>query len=239
MRKTRIYQAVDLVEGMSLELNAPASNHLLKVLRCRVGDPVILFNGKLQEGQCEITQVGRRATVRINVVEAVDRESPLKIHLGQVISRGDRMDLTIQKAIELGVSEITPLFSERCEVKLPQERVEKKLDHWQHIVISACEQSGRTFVPTVNVPIKFQEWVRQSADAKVILDHRSEKRFSDVGKVTHLNLCVGPEGGFSPDEIEHAAQNDFVGVQMGPRVLRTETAALTAVSILQSVCGDF
>ena len=162
------------------------------------------------------------------------------MHLGQGISRGDRMDFTLQKSVELGVSEITPLFTERCGVKLTGDRLAKKKDQWQKIVISACEQSGRVLVPKVNDPIWLEDWLKEPTDdLKINLHPRAQHSIMSLPQQSeNVRLLIGPEGGLSNEEIDQATQHNFVEVLIGPRVLRTETAALTAITALQCRYGD-
>ena len=169
-----------------------------------------------------------------------DVESPLKIHLGQGISRGDKVDFTIQKSVELGITEITPIFSQRCGVKLSGDRLAKKHQQWQKIAIAAAEQSGRNFVPVVHPPIDIKEWLEQASDAiKLTLHPRAEHSIKTIQVPTEgVRFLVGPEGGFTDAEIDIAKQQNFVDIRLGPRVLRTETAALTVLSALQLQFGD-
>ncbi|HEX5793474.1 MAG TPA: 16S rRNA (uracil(1498)-N(3))-methyltransferase, partial [Rheinheimera sp.] len=163
----------------------------------------------------------------------------LKIHLGQGISRGDRMDFAIQKAVELGVTEITPLFTERCGVKLDGERLAKRNEQWQKIAVSACEQSGRSIVPTVHPAINLQDWLaQQTKELKLTLHPRANDTIKTLTPNSHLRLVIGPEGGFTDHEMQQTSNAGFQGIQLGPRVLRTETAALTAISALQLQFGD-
>jgi 16S rRNA (uracil1498-N3)-methyltransferase len=170
----------------------------------------------------------------------VENESPLNIHLAQGISRGDRMDFTLQKSVELGVNTITPIFTERCGVKLSGERLEKKHQQWQKIVISACEQSGRCAVPIVATPIYLADWLAQETAAlKLNLHPKAEHSIMNLPiENQRVRLLIGPEGGLSDDEIANANKAGFHDVLLGPRVLRTETAALTAITALQCRYGD-
>ncbi len=182
----------------------------------------------------------KSAQAAINQVEEKRAESPLNIHLGQGISRGDRMDFTLQKSVELGVNTITPLFTERCGVKLNKERLAKKVEQWQKIVISACEQCGRSAIPEVKEPITLTEWLAQQTDAlKLNLHPKAEHSIMSLPiENQRVRLLIGPEGGLSDDEINQASQANFIDVLLGPRILRTETAALTAITALQCRYGD-
>jgi len=166
-------------------------------------------------------------------------ESPLKLHLGQGISRGDRMDFVIQKAVELGVTEITPLFTERCGVKLDAERLAKRTEQWQKIAIAACEQSGRSVVPLVHTAIQLTKWLAQETkDLKLTLDPWTSDSIKTIAGSQTIRLVIGPEGGFTDAEVAQTKDAGFMAVRLGPRVLRTETAALTAISALQLQFGD-
>ena len=241
MRVPRIYQPQPLHVGQQLALDSDGANHVGRVLRLPVGADIILFNGEGGQYQCRLVESGKKKVVA-DVVSFDDRdcESPLKIHLGQGISRGDKMELTIQKAVELGVDSITPLFSERCGVKLSGERLDKKLHQWQRIVISACEQCGRNSVPRVNAPMQLADWLAEESDElKLNLHPRAEHSINTLPAPDNgVRLLIGPEGGLSGEEIDSASQQGFTDVLIGPRVLRTETAALTVISALQCRFGD-
>jgi 16S rRNA (uracil1498-N3)-methyltransferase len=227
--------------GDRIELEAGAARHLTSALRMNSGQLVTLFNGQGGEYTAELVEAKKgKATVTINSFNQVDRESSLSIHLAIGISRGERMDWIVQKATELGVSEITPLFTERCEVKLSGDRLDKKVGHWQQVAISACEQSQRNRIPSVNTPIKLEQWQQDcEASLKLVLHHRTEKSLGDMlAPSAEIALLIGPEGGLSEREIEQAISLDFSSLALGRRVLRTETAPLAAISILQSLWGD-
>jgi 16S rRNA (uracil1498-N3)-methyltransferase len=244
MSNPRIYQASQLNLNETVKLSDDSFGHLIRVLRLSTGDLVTLFNGtEAAQYQAKITEVSKKyANVEILDKVVIDNESPLNIHLGQGISRGDRMDFTLQKSVELGVNTITPLFTERCGVKLSGERLEKKRIQWQKIVISACEQSGRCFVPQVAQPLLLNDWLTQDTSAlKLNLHPKAEHSIMGLpleNAGNRVRLLIGPEGGLSDDEINQANQADFHDVLLGPRVLRTETAALTAITALQCRYGD-
>jgi 16S rRNA (uracil1498-N3)-methyltransferase len=244
MSNPRIYQATPFNLHETVKLSEDAFGHLIRVLRLTTGDLVRLFNGtEAAQYQARITDVSKKhASVEILEKVAVDNESPLNIHLGQGISRGDRMDFTLQKSVELGVNTITPLFTERCGVKLNGERLEKRRLQWQKIVISACEQSGRCFVPQVTQPVLLSEWLAQETSAlKLNLHPKAEHSIMGLpleSSDNRVRLLIGPEGGLSDEEISNANQAGFHDVLLGPRVLRTETAALTAITALQCRYGD-
>jgi 16S rRNA (uracil1498-N3)-methyltransferase len=240
MRTIRIYQPGNLQVGQQLTLWDDAAHHVGKVLRMQSGELLQLFNGDGGNYAAKITEVGKKQLwVEILSVEANPVESPLHIHLGQGISRGDRMDFAIQKAVELGVSAITPLFTERCGVKLDAERAEKKREQWQKIVISACEQSGRSVVPTVHPLVSLDKWLAEPDDClKLTLDPWTDATIKGLAPTARLRLVIGPEGGFSDVEVAATSAAGFQPVRLGPRVLRTETAALTAIAALQLQLGD-
>ncbi len=240
MRTIRLYQPGPLIPGQAVALCEDAANHAGKVLRMQAGEALELFNGDGNNYTAVILEVGKKQlVVEIRHSSPNPIESPLKLHLGQGISRGDRMDFAIQKAVELGVSEITPLFTERCGVKLDAERLEKKREQWQKIVISACEQSGRSVVPPVHPPVPLDKWLAQDDNClKLTLDPWTSATIKQLSATDRLRLVIGPEGGFSDREVAATTLAGFQPVRLGPRVLRTETAALTAIAALQLQLGD-
>ena len=241
MRIPRIYTPVTLITGNAIELDENAFNHAIRVLRLRQDDTIILFNGQGGEYKAELDEVQKKhATVRIGQFVDRDCESPLTIILGQCISRGEKMDYTIQKAVELGVSQIVPLFSERCGVKLNQERQDKRLQHWHSVIISACEQCGRNRIPELHDAMSLQTWQQQlTASLKLVLDPTAADSLATLSKPANdVALLIGPEGGLSDDEINNAIKHGFCGIRLGPRILRTETAGLTALSVIQQLWGD-
>lgn len=245
MRIPHIFQPGPLNIGEQVTLSDDAAGHIGRVLRMKPTQQVSLFNGEGGEYLCELEEVGKKA-VTAKVISFDDHcaESPLKVHLGQGISRGDKMDFTIQKAVELGVTEITPIFSERCGVKLTGDRLEKKHQQWQKIAISAAEQSGRNIIPRVHPPIKLNQWLEQDTDeVKITLHPRAQYSIKTLAqsqqtKISSIRFVVGPEGGFTDDEIAQTKQAEFIDIKLGPRILRTETAALTVLSALQLQLGD-
>jgi len=264
MSKIRIYQNTEFIVNNTVKLSDDAFGHMVRVLRLNEGDLVTLFNGQQQHNTKEIFQYTaklvdvkkKHASVEIISQEVVNNESPINIHLGQGISRGERMDFTLQKSVELGVNKITPLFTERCGVKLSSERLAKKRDQWQKIVISACEQSGRCIVPLVAEPMLLQDWINEQTNAlklnlhpkaqhsimtipmdKPISELNSELS-RELSRELSIRLLIGPEGGLTDDEISQANLASFQDVLLGPRVLRTETAALSAITALQCRFGD-
>ncbi len=241
MRIPRIYTPQILTEHASIELDEAAANHVSRVLRMKVDRQLFIFNGEDQHHfSAKIISVDRKA-VCVKLVEKIPThlESPLHIHLGQAISKGDRFEFAIQKAVELGVNEITPLWTEHCDVKLNSERLDKKMRQWQQIAVSACEQSGRDIVPIIHPAIQLAPWLTATeADEKWVLDPRGLPQEGAV-HVSTACILVGPEGGLSDQEVANACEKQFKAKLIGPRILRTETAALTAVCLMQNLWGDF
>lgn len=238
---TRIFQPYTINQNSLITLDDNAFNHLIRVLRMKTGESITLFDGSNQITPAVIHEVNKK-TVIVKTANSVldNRESPLNIHLGQVISRGDKMEFTIQKSVELGVNIITPLLSERCGVKLDQERLEKKVQQWQKIVISACEQCGRNIIPSINPVMKLETWCANLTDSlKLNLHPKAEQGINQLPcDNNNISLLIGPEGGLSNEEISMTHQYQFTDILLGPRVLRTETAALTAITALQVRFGD-
>ncbi|WP_047608304.1 16S rRNA (uracil(1498)-N(3))-methyltransferase [Rahnella aquatilis] len=241
MRIPRIYHPEPLTARSEITLSEDAANHVGRVLRMQPGQTIQLFDGSNQVFDASITQVDKKS-VRVSLNEGVlaDNESPLNLHLGQVISRGEKMEFTIQKSIELGVNTITPLFSERCGVKLDGERLEKKLQQWQKIAIAACEQCGRNRIPDIRPAMPLEAWCAEQDDSlKLNLHPRASHSINTLPlPVSHVRLLIGPEGGLSADEIAMTSGYGFTDILLGPRVLRTETTALTAITALQVRFGD-
>jgi len=243
VRISRIYCPVALSRGRIIELDGQAAVHLTRVLRLRAGDALCLFNGEGGEFAARLLEAGRR-TARVEVGEFVDREleSPLELVLAQGVSRGERMDYTVQKAVELGVSRIVPLETSRTTVNLGGERRDKRRTHWQGVVVAACEQSGRNRVPPVAPVRTLEDWLAQVASEdglKLVLHHRAEQSLSALPRPDGpVMLLIGPEGGLAPAEIDAAMASGFHPLRLGPRVLRTETAAVVAMSVLQGLWGD-
>lgn len=240
MRIPRIYTGQELQANADLVLEPGPSQHLSRVLRMKVGDHLVLFNGSGGQYPATISAIDRKSVVvACAALEEVECESPLHLQLGIAVSRGERMDWVVQKATELGVACIAPLVSERTEVKLGAERGEKKLRHWQQVVTSACEQCGRNRLPQVLPPQPLEHWLQAvQADIRLVLHHTAGNTDPGSSVPTSVALLVGPEGGLSETEIRVAGLAGFKSLQLGPRVLRTETAPLAAIAILQSRWGD-
>lgn len=239
MSLPRFFVAAPLALGVH-DLPEAQAHYLSRVLRLTVGAAVQLFDGSGQEYIGELTSVTKKA-VQVELHESLVGlpEPSLQIHLGQGLSRGERMDWAIQKATELGVAEITPLFTERCEVRLNDERMQKRLEHWQQIAISACEQCGRSKVPVIHVPQSVKDWQASvAADLKLVL-HPVAQPLTEHAAPNTLAFLIGPEGGLTDAEVAHAAEQGFLPARLGPRVLRTETAPIVALSVAQQLWGDF
>lgn len=246
MRVPRIYQNIELKTGQQVQLDDQAVVHVSRVLRLKSGSPVILFNGKGGEFSGLLSAVDKRSvTIEIHAFHEREVESPLKTTLIQGVSRSDRMDFTMQKTTELGVSEIIPVLMRYSSVNVDPKRLAKKQLHWQSIVNSACEQCGRNSVPHVAAVRSFEEYLSHIEHAdqslKIVLHGEGAKSIRDVSvcKDEKLQLFVGPEGGISNEELQLLKDRGFIGVRLGPRVLRTETAAIAAMSVLQFMQGDF
>ncbi len=241
MRIPRIFHPETLIAGSDIALSEDAANHVGRVLRMTAGQTLELFDGNNLTFTAGIVQADKK-TVRVSVGESREesRESPLHLHLGQVMSRGEKMEFTIQKAVELGVNVITPLFSERCGVKLDAARQAKKHQQWQKIVIAACEQCGRNSVPEVREAMTLEAWsAEQDAGLKLNLHPRASQSINTLPlPVQRVRLLIGPEGGLTAEEIAMTARYGFTDILLGPRVLRTETTALTAITALQVRFGD-
>ena len=241
MRIPRIYHPELLVVGSEIALSDEAANHVGRVLRMNPGQALELFDGTNLTFAAEIVHADKKS-VRVLLTQSREesRESPLHLHLGQVMSRGEKMEFTIQKAVELGVNTITPLFSERCGVKLDEQRLAKKIQQWQKIVIAACEQCGRNSIPEVREAMSLEAWSAEEDDGlKLNLHPRASQSINTLPQpVSRVRLLIGPEGGLTADEIAMTARYDFTDILLGPRVLRTETTALTAITALQVRFGD-
>ncbi|MGR4066242.1 16S rRNA (uracil(1498)-N(3))-methyltransferase [Billgrantia sp. C5P2] len=236
----RIHVAADFAVGGDVVLPEGPARHVARVLRLGEGAPLRLFDGAGHEARALLVEASRKRVVaRIEAIEAGRGESPLSVHLGQAISKGDRMDYAIQKAVELGVAAITPLYTEHGDVRLKGEREEKKLTHWQAVAASACEQCGRAVVPIVHPPIALHEWLRERSETlRLVLHPGSSGALEHSDTPASVALLIGPEGGLSDSEVEAALACDFSPLSLGPRILRTETAPVVALSLMQYRFGD-
>ncbi|MEH6562427.1 MAG: 16S rRNA (uracil(1498)-N(3))-methyltransferase [Marinobacter sp.] len=241
MRIPRIYTDSPLSEGTHADLDDNAAQHVGRVLRMQPGQELSLFNGDGEDYPATITEAGKkRVEVLLGKPVANLTESPLRITLGQTLSKGDRMDYAVQKAVEMGATCIVPLTTERCEVKLKGDREDKRLRHWQSVAISAAEQCGRARVPEILPVMTVEQWLEHSrnADLRLVLHHRTEHSLESMAKPSSIALMIGPEGGLTADEIALAETEGFLPVALGPRVLRTETAPVAAMALCQWLWGD-
>lgn len=237
-RRARLYVEAELQAGFRFELPEGAAHHAARVLRLRDGDAVVLFDGRGGEYEARLSMPGKAVWAETGERRDPARESPLAVTLVQALSSSDKMDLTIQKAVELGVATIQPVVSAKSVVRLSAEREAKKLAHWRRIAIAACEQCGRNVVPPVAEPVTLDRY-RAPADAsKILLSPSGTRRLRDLAK-TPVVLAAGPEAGFSEEEEKMLERAGFVPVRLGPRILRTETAALAALAALNALAGDF
>ncbi|MGE8412977.1 MAG: 16S rRNA (uracil(1498)-N(3))-methyltransferase [Pseudomonas sp.] len=239
MRLSRFFIDAPLSLGEH-ELPEAQAHYIARVLRMAEGDALQVFDGSGQEFRGTLVEVGKKR-VRISLDDSFtgQPESSLRIHLGQGLSRGERMDWAIQKATELGVNEITPIFSERCEVRLKDERADKRLLHWRQVAVSACEQCGRSQVPVIHPPVLLADWIKQTqADLKLVL-HPVAEPLESHAKPASLAFLIGPEGGLTDAEVTQSHNAGFLPARLGPRVLRTETAPVVALAVAQQLWGDF
>ncbi|MFZ1861835.1 MAG: 16S rRNA (uracil(1498)-N(3))-methyltransferase [Candidatus Competibacter sp.] len=242
-RLPRIYLSLPLVVGETVPLDDTAFGHVVRVLRLKPDAALILFDGQGGTFAATLVEVGKR-NARARVTEALPREVEplLRIVLAQGISRGEKMDYTLQKAVELGVTAVQPLFTERAGVELAGERLARKVQHWRGIIISACEQCGRSRLPELREPLALADWLARPAqrDLCVLLDPTARQGLRELPAPDRaVTLLIGPEGGLSPAEIARARTGGFTGIRLGPRILRTETAGVAALAVVQTLWGDW
>lgn len=241
MRISRLYVDSALSEGENLRLEDESAHYLRTVLRLKKGFQLTVFNGDGHEYAAQI-EVASREGVWLTIGRGCfrDTESPIFTHLGLGISRGERMDFALQKAVELGVSRITPLVTEHCVVRLDEDKKGHRLHHWQRIIRSACEQSGRNRLPTLDAPLALENWLERPSGLRLFLDPQGATSLDCLapreGRVT---LLSGPEGGFAERERDHACHAGFTPIRLGPRILRAETAVLAALAAVQTLWGDW
>jgi 16S rRNA (uracil1498-N3)-methyltransferase len=244
MRLTRVYVDAELNPGTVVDLPRDTAAHLAKVLRARAGDEIVLFSGDGHEYAAAIDSVrGARVIAAVGNGAQVDRESPLSVTLVQCVPRGDRMDFIVQKATELGVTRLVPVLSQRSVVRLDANQAESKAAHWRAVAVNACEQCGRTRLPLIDAPMPLAAYLGSPAatPAKLVLEPdepAKEHRAAPTSLAGPVQIAVGPEGGFSGDELEAFGLAGFVRLRLGPRILRTETAAIAALTWLQTRFGD-
>ncbi|WP_456268924.1 16S rRNA (uracil(1498)-N(3))-methyltransferase [Kushneria sp. AK178] len=236
----RIHVPLALVPGATLTLPDAAAHHVARVMRRREGDALVLFDGAGVEVNAHITAISKRE-VQVNIDERLTAlpESNLAVHLGLAVGKGDRMDFAIQKAVELGVAAVTPLYTHHGDVRLKGERAQKKRDHWQAVAVSACEQCRRATVPAVHPAIALEEWLAARDETlRLVLHPHGAGRLPGMATPGSAALLVGPEGGLSDDEVARARDCGFHAWIIGPRILRMETAPIVALSLLQARYGD-
>jgi 16S rRNA (uracil1498-N3)-methyltransferase len=242
MRLTRVYVDAPLEPGTRIALEGSAAGHVIRVLRLRTGETLTVFNGKGGEHAASIDKShGGEVTVLVGEHRPIERESPFPITLAQGVSRGERMDLVVQKATELGVTRLVPVLTERSVVRLDNHQADRKSNHWRALAIAACEQCGRNRVPDVALPTQLRALLREPAGdrARLLLSPDAARRIEDVPRPANgITVLIGPEGGLSDEEQGHAQAAGFTAVHLGPRVLRTETAAIAALTLLQREFGD-
>lgn len=255
VRLTRVFIDGELQSGSVVDLPRETGAHLAKVLRARSGDEVVLFNGDGREFTGVIEKVqGTRVSASTGAARSIDRESPFQLTLVQCVPRGDRMDFIVQKATELGVVRIVPVLSQRSVVRLDASQSASKQAHWRAVAVSACEQSGRNRVPSVDTPLPLLNYLgglaAQAAASEVlrlVLEPERAQRTEALARsidiasaksASRAEIAIGPEGGFAPEELEAFDLSAFARVNLGPRVLRTETAAIAAIAVLQARFGD-
>ena len=242
MRIPRLFVDLDLSDGDTVDLDDRATHHVSRVLRLRSGDPVRLFNGRNGEYEAYLNQISRDgASAVVGRGSAISRESGISITLCQGIARGNRMDLVLQKSIELGVNKIIPVWTDRSTLRLDGKRLERRMQHWRGIIINACEQCGRNRIPEISYPVGLQEWLHTCipADTKLVLDPDAGLSLSEINTPErNIILLTGPEGGLSDGEKTRLAQAGFSSIRLGKRILRTETASITAISCIQFLWGD-
>ncbi|MBE0505113.1 MAG: 16S rRNA (uracil(1498)-N(3))-methyltransferase [Marinospirillum sp.] len=235
----RFYSPKNLAGLSEVELDGQVVRHMIQVLRMQPGDQLHLFDGQ----SCYLAELlqGNKNLARLQLIQPVEAAppSPLHTHLGQAISKGDKMDWIIQKATELGVSAITPLYTRQGDVRLKGDREQKKLEHWQQVAISACEQCGRNSLPVIHPPQSLTDWlqVRQEA-VRLLLHPHGQSAALATETPSDVALLIGPEGGLHEQEVEQAQKSGFSGLRLGPRILRTETAPLAALTLVQHWWGD-
>ena len=237
MKVTRIFQNQPLQIGEIFNLDDEGYKHI-KATRRKVGDELIIFNGDGLDYYSKILEIKKNCQLEVSSSNENLSESECHIHLAQCIGKGEKMDLIIQKAVELGVKKITPIISERVVVKINEKNHTKKIDHWEKIIISACEQSNRSVIPELSAIETLDNFFQQHEGNGIILDPESKTRLGDIEELNNITLLIGPEGGFSDQEIRLSHQANFLGVSLGKRILRMETASIASLSNCQLLWGS-
>jgi 16S rRNA (uracil1498-N3)-methyltransferase len=240
MRIPRVFVPLPFSLGAAINLPETQAHYLTRVLRMETGRPLIVFNGEGGSYAAQIIQANKNAcAIKLGEYTQENFQSPLNCSLAIGISKGDRFEYVLQKACELGVTHIYPLFTSRTEVRLDAARQGKKTEHWQQVLISSCEQNGRNLIPQLYTPQTLSEFLPlATADLKLVLHHRANQALNTYTTPQSVCLLIGPEGGLSDDEINQAQQQGFNPLVLGPRILRTETAPLVALSLVQYQWGD-
>ena len=241
MRKPRILLTELLLRDNEYQLSKQASQHIAKVLRLKAGDVLTLFDGNGWFVDAKISHNGGKQ-IRVHTLEEPARSAApiINIHLGLAISKGDRMDYAIQKSVEAGANVITPLLTERTVIKLDDKRTQSRHEHWQGIIVNACEQCGQNYLPTLQTVTSLADWCGQSNDSlKLVFDANATQTLYDLQPQQDIQIVIGPEGGLAQAELDVLQRAGFAGVRMGPRVFRSETAAVSACVMLQTLWGDY
>jgi len=243
MRIPRVYTPQTLTQGAHLTIAGQTAHHVTHVLRLRTGAQVRIFDGNGTEHNATLVDI-KRSEIILETGQPVSiiPESLLQVTLLQGVARNDRMDLILQKAVELGIQNFQPLWMQRSQSRLKNDRLEKRVNHWRGIITNACEQCGRATIPKLESPVDFTEWLDTArySGLCLMLQPDSETSLRNIEKPRgNIHILVGPEGGLSPDEQALARNAEFQGIRLGPRVLRTETAALAALAGMQTLWGDF
>ncbi|MDB3971945.1 16S rRNA (uracil(1498)-N(3))-methyltransferase [Candidatus Thioglobus sp.] len=238
MKHVRLYQNAPLKINDKVMLDEYASHHLIKVLRFPQGQDITLFNGDGNNYQASVLNTQKQCEVHINSCEPNLSESSLNLTLAQGVAKGDKMDFLIQKAVELGVNQVIPIFTEHCVVRLKGEKLKKRMQHWRKIIIGACEQSGRSVIPELADPLDLTSLMGCDLGHVFVLHHRAEKSLLEFEKINKAVIVIGPEGGLSDEEIAYTIQQGAQPLLLGSRVLRTETASLAALANMQLLWGS-
>ena len=238
MKTIRLYQNTPFTEGKTAELNSDNSHHLNKVLRFPVGKNITVFNGDGFDYKALVQGAKKTTSLQIISKSRNNSESKLDLTLAQGIAKGEKMDFLIQKAVELGVTRIIPMKLERCVVRLREEKVQKKIDHWQKIANHACEQSGRSVIVSVSDPVTLEGLLEEKGHNGFVLHHRAQIGLSQVQKTSKATILIGPEGGLTEKEVSDSEVAGYQSINIGKRVLRTETASLAAIANMQLLWGS-
>ena len=238
MKTIRLYQNTPFTEGKTAELNSDNSHHLNKVLRFPVGKNITVFNGDGFDYKALVQVAKKTTSLQIISKARNNSESKLDLTLAQGIAKGEKMDFLIQKAVELGVTRIIPMKLERCVVRLREEKVQKKIDHWQKIANHACEQSGRSVIVSVSDPVSLEGLLEEKGHNGFVLHHRAQIGLSQVQETSNATILIGPEGGLTEKEVSDSEFAGYQSVHIGKRVLRTETASLAAIANMQLLWGS-